>query len=249
MKKKIVFLVALLVFAGLIAEVYHWINELPEVRSALISDKDKPKPVTNDWRMALLESINEPVVGGIKASVESTFDRFELNLMNKQISAVDNVLSRFNWPDELSKGADNAPASAYHVHIKHLPNRLPFWKKKGSDIIIIPLVAQGKYGLAAGFLAIHRGNKTIAGLRFFHSEDTPGLGQKVLKTEFTQTFVGKPLFDNTGVFALKIMRAGKADNANKYEIDGISGATMMSNGVQDAFAFWTGADAYGALFK
>jgi len=249
MKKKISLLFMILIIVGVIVEAYHWINQIPEVRSALTSDKDQPKPVTNDWRMALLESVNDPIVEGIKSSIEKDFVRFNLDVKTKQITLVDNVLSKFNWPHELMVGPNNVPKSARDVHIKHLPRQLPFWRKKGVDIIILPLVAQGKYGLAAGFIAINSKDKTIAGLRFYHSEDTPGLGQKVLNSEFTNTFIGKYLFDDQENFALKIVRPGQVNKSNQYNVDGITGATMMSNGIQDALTFWIGVDAYGDLLK
>ncbi|PIE43398.1 MAG: hypothetical protein CSA50_05875 [Gammaproteobacteria bacterium] len=248
MKKKIYIVIGVVILVGVVAEAWHWLNQVPEVRLALVDEDKKPIPVTNDWRMALLDCVNIQVEEGIKQSVNSRFDRFDLNRSTGEVVPVPKVTQRFNWPLDLTKEPYNAPSSARYVHIKHLPDTLTFWQLKGADIVIIPVVAQGKYGLAGGFLAIDLPEKTIAGVRFYHSEDSPGLGQNVLLPEFGERFIGKRLFDDNGEYALKIIRPTETDK-NSFEVDGISGATIMSNGIQEAFKFWVSKDAYASVLK
>ncbi|PID64831.1 MAG: hypothetical protein CR962_00920 [Gammaproteobacteria bacterium] len=249
-KKMLYLAIGGVVLIGIAAEAWHWLNQIPEVRMALVSEKDKPTPVTNDWRLALLECANLKAENGIKASVNSQFERFILNRETGKITPVDNVTARFNWPRDLMKEPADAPSSAKSVHIKRLPVELPFWKVKDSDDVIIPIVAQGKYGLGAGFVAVNLPEKTIANVRFYHSEDSPGLGQEVLRPDFGQRFVNKSLFDASGKFALQIVRPSKTAAANNkpFEVDGITGATMMSDGLEEALSFWTSRAAYGVVF-
>ncbi len=250
-KKKMLYLaIGGVVLLGVVAAAWHWLNQVPEVRMALVDEDEKPTPVTNDWRMALLECANLKAENGIKASVNSQFLRFTLNRETGKVTPVDNVTARFNWPRDLMKAPADAPKSAKSVHIKRLPVELPFWKVKGSDDVIIPIVAQGKYGLGAGFVAINLPEKTIANVRFYHSEDSPGLGQEVLRPDFGQRFVNKALFGENGEFSLKIVRPSKTATASNkpFEVDGITGATMMSDGLEDGLAFWTSKVAYGAIF-
>ncbi len=239
------------VLLGVVAEAWHWINQVPEVRMALVDEDDKPTPVTNDWRMALLECANFKAEGSIKASTNAAFERFNLNRKTGAVTPVDNVTLRFNWPRDLMKEPADDPNRAKSIHIKRFPVELPFWKVKGSDDVIIPIVAQGKYGLGAGFVAIHLPEKTIANVRFYHSEDSPGLGQEVLRQDFGKRFVDKPLFDASGKFSLKIVRPSKTAKADNkpFEVDGITGATMMSDGLEDALDFWTSKAAYGAILN
>ncbi len=251
-KKMLYLAIGGVVLIGVAAEAWHWLNQVPEVRMALVNEDEKPTPVTNDWRLALLECANLKVENGIKASVNSQFERFTLNRETGKITAVDNITARFNWPRDLMKEPADAPSSAKSVHITRLPVELPFWRVKGSDDVIIPIVAQGKYGLGAGFVGINLPEKTISNMRFYHSEDSPGLGQEVLRPDFGLRFKNKPLFDEHGQFALKIVRpkTGEANNQpnNKpFEVDGITGATMMSDGLEEALAFWTSQAAYGGL--
>ncbi len=248
--KKLLYLaIGGVVFIGVVAEAWHWLNQVPEVRVALVDEDEKPIPVTNDWRIALLECANLKVENGIKASVNSQFERFTLNRETGKVTPITNVVARFNWPLDLMKAPNDAPKSASAVHIKHLPAELPFWKIKGVDDVIIPVVAQGKYGLAAGFVAIQLPEKTISNLRFYHSEDSPGLGQEVLRPDFGQGFKNKPLFNTNGKFSLKVVRPSKTEKGekNRFEVDGIAGATIMSDGLEDALEFWVSPVAYGAI--
>ncbi len=256
MKKIILSIVAVLILAGVFAGIFVGVryqpNQVPEETAAAWGDEEeKPIPVTNDWRVALLEVANLTPKDGIKQSVAAHFERFDLNRISGQVSPVAEVTSRFNWPLDLLKAPGNAPASAEHLHIKHLPEQLPFWQLKGTDTIIIPVAVWGKFGLSAGFLAVNKPEKTIAGVRFFHSEDSPGRGQSVLLPEFGERFIGKHLFDEHNRFALQIIQptgAGQKNNSDNFKVDGITGATMTSSGMQSAFKFWTSKEAYGPLF-
>ncbi|PIE46412.1 MAG: hypothetical protein CSA42_08705 [Gammaproteobacteria bacterium] len=195
------------------------------MRLALVDEDKKPIPVTNDWRIALLETVNLTPKEGIKQSVEAHFERFDLNRISGEVSPVAEATARFNWPLDLLKPPENAPASADHLRIKHLPEQLTYWQVRGVNKIIIPVAVMGRYGLAAGFLAIKLPEKTIAGVRFYHTEDSPGR-------------------------ALKIVQPAKAGQRNYHDgftVDGISGATITSSGIEKAFKFWTGKEAYGSL--
>ncbi len=250
MKKKIYIGIGIAIFIGLVAEAWHWLNQLPEVRLALVDEDKKPTPVTNDWRVALLETVKLTPKEGIKQSVEIHFERFDLNRISGEVSPVAEATARFNWPLDLLKPPENAPASADHLRIKHLPEQLTYWQVRGTKKIIIPVAVMGRYGLAAGFLAIKLPEKTIAGVRFYHSEDSPELGQSVLLPDFGERFIGKQLFDDRNRFALKIVQPAKTGQKNHHDgftVDGISGATITSSGIEKAFKFWTGKDAYGSL--
>ncbi|HEK3186505.1 TPA: FMN-binding protein, partial [Proteus mirabilis] len=50
-----------------------------------------------------------------------------------------------------------------------------------------------------------------------------------------------------GVPAIKIVRGGASDSP--YGIDGLSGATLTSNGVQHMFDFWLGDKGFGPFLK
>ena len=61
--------------------------------------------------------------------------------------------------------------------------------------------------------------------------ETPGLGAEISKKWFQDNFVNKKIYDSNNKFKSIIVAKGKADSNSDYEVDGISGATITSNGV------------------
>ena len=51
------------------------------------------------------------------------------------------------------------------------------------------------------------------------------------KKLFQKNFVGKEIYKNGEFLSINVTKAGFADKSNLYEVDGISGATVTSNGV------------------
>ncbi|PID44151.1 MAG: hypothetical protein CSB48_02590 [Proteobacteria bacterium] len=251
MNKKIYIFIGIVIVVALITKAWSWLNDIPPSQTVTGKQEEnpgeeKPLPVTNDWRLALLDSVNIKSENDIKQSVNEHFERFNLNRKTGEVTPVESATKRFNWPLDLTKKPYDAPPSAQNIHIRHLPEILPFWRLAGSDILIVPVVAKGKYGLSAGFVAIDSPGKTIAGVRFYHSEDTPGMGQDVLMADFGSRFVGKHLFDKNGSFALRIVQPEKTGKTT-FDVDGISGATITSSGIQAALEFWFSKEAYASL--
>ena len=71
------------------------------------------------------------------------------------------------------------------------------------------------------------------GITFYKHKETPGLGGEVSKKWFQENFIGKEIYKDNILYSVKVAKAGYADKENLYEVDGISGATITSNGVSD----------------
>ena len=70
---------------------------------------------------------------------------------------------------------------------------------------------------------------TIFGTYFSHASETPGLGAEIALPHFQSLFVGKHVMEGESV-ALSVVKNGKVANP-EFEVDGISGGTITSNGV------------------
>jgi Na+-transporting NADH:ubiquinone oxidoreductase, subunit NqrC len=70
---------------------------------------------------------------------------------------------------------------------------------------------------------------TIAGATFGHKSETPGLGAEISTPVFTNQFPGKKLAVN-GTYQSIAVRKG--DAAGDHQVDGISGGTITSVGVE-----------------
>lgn len=100
----------------------------------------------------------------------------------------------------------------------------------GQKKFIIPMNGLGLWGTIWGYLALDEDRSTVYGVYFSHSSETPGLGGEIAGLKFQSRFPGKSVADN-GEVALKVLKFGKADKNSPYEVDGVTGATITSTGV------------------
>ena len=96
----------------------------------------------------------------------------------------------------------------------------------------IPISGKGLWSTLYGFFAIDPDGTTAKGITFYAHKETPGLGGEVDKAWFQNNFVGKKFIDGNGeLVGIKVIK-GKADPDSEYEVDGISGATITSKGLE-----------------
>ena len=96
--------------------------------------------------------------------------------------------------------------------------------------IAMRFVGPGLWGPIKGFLALDPKITKIQGITFYEQEETPGLGGEIVKSSFRDKFVGLMIRDETGNPGIIIKSGGEAA-VNK--VDGISGATMTCDKVQE----------------
>ena len=87
----------------------------------------------------------------------------------------------------------------------------------------------GLWGPIKGFLALNPEMTEIRGITFYEQEETPGLGGEIVKPSFRDKFKGLSIHDESGNVGIIIK--GGSDTA-KNRVDGISGATMTCDKVQ-----------------
>ncbi len=114
-------------------------------------------------------------------------------------------------------------------------NNFPIYISKVDDEIkgyAIPISGKGLWSTLYGFFAIEPDGITAKGITFYAHKETPGLGGEVDKAWFQNNFVGKKFINDQGeLVGIKVVK-GKADPSSKYEVDGISGATITSKGLE-----------------
>lgn len=103
---------------------------------------------------------------------------------------------------------------------------------EGTKQYIIPVYGKGLWGPIWGYVALKDDLSTILGATFSHKGETPGLGAEIDTKDFQSRFLDKEIFNEQGKFvSVSILKAGAANPDSKYEIDGISGGTITSVGV------------------
>jgi len=114
--------------------------------------------------------------------------------------------------------------------------------------IIIPVHGAGLWSTMYAFVALKPDGNTVEAITYYEQGETPGLGGEVQNPRWTGLFVGKELFDANGNPAIKIVK-GQAPASSKHEIDGLSGATLTSVGVEHTFTFWLGKQGFGPFLS
>ncbi len=96
---------------------------------------------------------------------------------------------------------------------------------------IFPVYGKGLWGPVWGYISLESNLSTIYGANFSHQGETPGLGAEISTKEFQDQFIGKEIFNEKGEFVSVRVKKGSAQSDSKYEVDGISGGTITSEGV------------------
>ena len=108
---------------------------------------------------------------------------------------------------------------------------LPLYIETKENVIIMPISGKGLWSSLFGYFALDADNySTVKGITFYAHAETPGLGAEISKKWFQDNFVNKEIYENNNLKSISVAK-GKADENSKYEVDGISGATITSNGV------------------
>lgn len=114
--------------------------------------------------------------------------------------------------------------------------------------IILPVHGAGLWSTMYAFVAIKADGNTVEAITYYDQGETPGLGGEVENPRWRSLWTGKELFDAQGLPAIRIIK-GHASEDSKHEIDGLSGATLTSVGVQNTFEFWLGSAGFGTFLS
>lgn len=112
----------------------------------------------------------------------------------------------------------------------------PIYKFKsddGKDYYILSVRGNGLWDEIWGYVALEDDLKTISGVAFDHKGETPGLGAEIKDNKaFQEQFIGTSIVGASGDYKGILVRKGGAKN-KKYEVDGLTGATITADGVTD----------------
>lgn len=144
-----------------------------------------------------------------------------------------------------------APPNA--AKVLRLPNNALVYNvvKNGAvEKIILPIEGYGLWSTLYGFLALSADGNTIQGITFYQHGETPGLGGEVDNPKWKSLWPGRKAYGPDGKPQISVIKgqAGPA-KSDPYRVDGLSGATITSNGVSNLVKFWLGDDGFGDYLK
>ncbi len=113
------------------------------------------------------------------------------------------------------------------------------------DKLILPVHGYGLWSTLYGFLALESDLNTVAGFGFYDHGETPGLGGEVDNPKWKAQWLGKEVYAQ-GAVAIEVVKGSVDTNkaGAEHQIDGLSGATLTSNGVTNLLKFWMGEMGY-----
>ncbi len=114
-------------------------------------------------------------------------------------------------------------------------------------MLILPVYGKGLWSTMYGFLALDVDFNTVKGIGFYSHGETPGLGGEVDNPSWKAKWVGKRIYNENLKVSLKVVKGlvDRGDPEFAYKIDGLSGATITSNGVTGLIKYWLGKDGFG----
>ena len=163
---------------------------------------------------------------------------FESNVSGVVVNQKGEVLEDAPPANEIDYQAEFKRAAKEKGYEPMLP---VFTLKKEGEIVAytIPVMGKGLWSTLLGYMSFEDNLNVVRGLTFYSHAETPGLGAEIDAPWFQGNFKGKKILNASGdVVGITVVKGKAADVAKdeaqlSHMVDGISGATITSNGVSD----------------
>lgn len=115
------------------------------------------------------------------------------------------------------------------------------------SMIVLPVHGKGLWSTMYGFVAVSPDATTVKGLGFYEHGETPGLGGEIENDRWQKIWEGKKIYGEDFEPQIQVVKGSVgAETPNReYKVDGLSGATITSNGVTGMMRYWFGDHAFG----
>jgi Na+-transporting NADH:ubiquinone oxidoreductase subunit C len=123
-------------------------------------------------------------------------------------------------------------------------------KDNAVDLVVLPIEGVGMWGTLYGFLALEPDGNTVRGLTYYDQKETPGLGGEIGNPKWQAVWKGRRVYDEEWEPRIVVIKgsAGPPDK-DPLHVDGLSGATITSNGVSRLTAFWMSGAGWRPFLK
>lgn len=117
-------------------------------------------------------------------------------------------------------------------------------KKDGKlSQVVLPIRGKGLWSTLYGYIAVKEDMTSVNGISFYEHGETPGLGGEITNPRWQAGWHDKKIYNASDEEVIQI--GGKADQKDKvHHVDGLSGATLTTNGVDDLITFWFGENGF-----
>lgn len=127
--------------------------------------------------------------------------------------------------------------------------------------VVIPVSGYGLWSTMHGYMALEADGQKVIGLNLFDQAETPGLGGEVVNPKWKALWKGKKVYKESseegkefqkkhhtevGEPVLSLVK-GSVDPSKpgaQHQVDGLAGATLTSNGVNNLIRYWLGSEGF-----
>lgn len=218
------------------------------------------KPI-QDKNRELDRKKNVLIAGGLYekgADIESLFKKISPRVVDLQKGTIDKGMdpNTFDFK-KIAKDPKSSRVLSADIDLaglKRIPNFvLVYFLIEESEVkkIILPIYGKGLWSTLYGFIAIGKDLSTVKGFTFYEHGETPGLGGEVDNPRWKKIWNGKSIYDENGNLRIRVIK-GKVLPSNpnaKYQVDGLSGATLTTRGVNNLVRFWLDKNGFGPFFS
>ncbi|MEA3640079.1 MAG: Na(+)-translocating NADH-quinone reductase subunit C [Lamprobacter sp.] len=190
-------------------------------------------------------------------SLDQAFERIEQRLVDLETGELiaDANPMTYSYRDAAKNPTmSSALDEAGRAGLQRRPDRMPVYlvRQDGQlETIILPVYGAGLWSTMHGLLALAPDGRTAKALTFYEQRETAGLGSEVAGERWLSEWPGKVLIDQAGQPVIEVVKGSVdpgAPNA-EHRVDGLSGATLTSNGVTNLMRFWLGEQGYGPFLN
>ncbi|MDA3860623.1 MAG: Na(+)-translocating NADH-quinone reductase subunit C [Melioribacteraceae bacterium] len=168
-----------------------------------------------------------------------------LNIENFNVNV---LASSAKWGEDITATDDIAG-------IKRKPTAMAIYTvmddSNSVEKYILPIYGKGLWSTLYGFIALDKDLHTIKGFTFYQHGETPGLGGEVDNPKWKSQWIGKQAYDADGNLKIEVIKGivDQTSDKAKYQIDGLSGSTLTTRGVNNLVRFWLSENGYGPFLN
>ena len=204
----------------------------------------------------LINEGDTPSVEEVNTFFAERIDVLVLNMKTNVIDEDSGIEDPIGY-NQLKASKDAALSSAVDknlARVSRIPNHITVYIINDEDgnpsRYVLPVEGMGLWGTMYGFVALDKDLNTIQGLTFYSHKETPGLGAEIDNPIWKAKWPGRLARDDSGALAIRVIK-GPAESPEEapHKVDGLSGATLTSNGVTNLLHFWLGKEGFGPYLQ
>lgn len=192
---------------------------------------------------------------GAKADeINQVFDKFETVIVNLKTGELVEDVDPQTFDQRAAQKKPNLSVSIpAELDLAGLNRRAKYGKvfvykdEEGEpQIYIFHITSKGLWSTMFGFMALESDLSTVRGFGYYSQAETPGLGGEVDNPKWKGQWVGKSVYNEDEIVALKLAKgpAPKEGRLAEYRVDGLSGATITADGVSSSIKYFFSDHGY-----